>query len=332
MAPEGQSAESGRIEPVAAAAQEWVLLDGRRVVVAGLVVAALFLAFTALSLSGLSPFDDAQPLFYVFGSLVSGNLTIITVVVSINQLLLSRELHTPHQLRSQIDGVIDYRKEVEDSAGQVAPVEPLGFLRLVYENTRREAQRLGGLSITEADDDTTEEVDAVVEDVTDHADRVDSLLRDGNPSTFHVLSTTLTTNHARDINRLRRIKWRHGDDLPDHVADGIDDLIDQLQNIDVARQYFKSIYLQNELATLSRYLFYTGLPSIATVVGALFLFTAGSGNGSVVPASALPLLAAATVTVGLAPLAVLCSFILRTATVTQRTAATLPFTAPSQEK
>ncbi len=37
-------------------------------------------------------------------------------------------------------------------------------------------------------------------------------------------------------------------------------------------------------------------------------------------------------TIGLVPLSIFCSFILRTATVTRRTAATLPFTSPEQER
>ncbi|WP_135364956.1 hypothetical protein [Halosimplex halophilum] len=330
MASRGKTTGSGRARSPVAPLKEWFLLDGRRVVVAALVAAAAFLALTAAALSPLSPLDERQPLFYVFGSLVSGNMTIITVVVSINQLLLSRELQTPNELRSQIDGVVDYRRGVEDAAGQVAPVEPLGFLRLLYENTRQEAQRLGGLSSTELGDRPEAEIRAVVDDVTDHADRVDGLLRGGSASTFHVLSMTLTTNYARDINRLRRVQWEGGEDLPDHVADGIDRLIERLQDIDIARQYFKAIYLQNELAALSRLLFYTGLPSIVAVAAALFLFT--TRDGATVPPQFLPVLVAATVAVGLLPLAVLFAFILRTATVTRRTAATLPFTAPAQEK
>lgn len=330
MASGDEDHDSGGDSGLSRRAREWVLLYGSRGIVAALTAGGVFVALSALVLSPLSPLQNLQSLYYVFSGLLSGNLTIITVVVSINQLLLSREFNTPSQLRSQMEGVIEYRQDVEDDAGQVAPVEPLGFLELLYENTRHEAQRLGGLSITVANADVDEEIDEVVEDVTDHVDRVDALLDESDSSTFHVLSTTLTTNYARDINRLRRIKWRHGDELSDHVDAAIDDLIDQLQHIDIARQYFKAIYLQNELASLSRLLFYAGLPSVATLVGALFLFTAGSGASISPPV--LQFVIPAAVTVGLLPLAVLFSFILRTATVAKRTSATLPFTVPAQEK
>ncbi|MFC6825799.1 hypothetical protein [Halopelagius fulvigenes] len=310
--------------------REWFLLDGSRAVVAGITALALFVFVTSLSLSGLSLFVSKQPIYYVYGGLISGNLTVITVVVSISQLLLSRELGTPDELESQMEGVIDYRTDVEDAAGRIAPVEPLGFLRLVVENTRKAAQELGGLSIAETNDEVYGEVDAAVSRVTEQLDRTDRLLQKSDASTFHVLSATLTTNYARDINRLRRIKSRHDDSLPGHVKEAIDRLIDELQRIDVARQYFKSIYLQQQLAELSRRLFYVGLPAVAGVASGLFLFTASSGAS--VPSFVVPLLVPAVVTVGLAPLSVLFAYILRIATVTKRTAATIPFTTPEQEQ
>lgn len=126
--------------------RDWFLLDGDRHLVVALTAAGVFLLLSAVTVSKLAPLEDLQPLFYVLGGLIGGNLTVITVVVSINQLLLSRELQAPPDLQSQIEGIIEYRSDVEDAAGQVAPVEPLGFLRLLFENTRGEAQRLGGLT------------------------------------------------------------------------------------------------------------------------------------------------------------------------------------------
>lgn len=314
-------------------AQRWtdrVLLTAPRSTVAGVTAALLFVFLAAVGLSRFSPFAQTQPLFYVYSSLIGGNLTLITVVVSINQLLLSRGMRTPDELSSQIEGVIDYRRDVEESAGRIAPVEPLGFLRLLLENTRKKAQELGGLAFSRADAETADEIEDLVSEITRNVDEVDDLLNDSDASTFHVLSTTLDTNYAREMNELRRLTHRRGGQLSPQVTEWIEDLADELQNIDIARQYFKAIYLQQELATLSRFLFYTGLPSIAVVAATLFLFT--GSNGPTIPGSLLPLVVPAAVTVGLLPLAVLFSFILRTATVIHRTAAIIPFTTPAQER
>lgn len=157
------------------------------------------------------------------------------MAVSISQLLLSKELKTPNELRSQMEGVVDYRRDVEAAAGRAAPVVPLEFLRLLIESTRQKAQRLGGLTTSELDGEASDEVDRVVSEVTDSADRMDALLHENDDSTFNVLSATLTTNYAEEIHCLRRLQLQYDDWLPPHATDLIDDLIDRLQDIDVAR-------------------------------------------------------------------------------------------------
>jgi hypothetical protein len=308
--------------------REWILLTGNRGVLGGLIFLAIVVVLAGVAEVSTTVLSDTQPLFYVYGGLISGNLTIITVVVSINQLLLSRELMSPPELRTEIEGVIDYRNTLEESAGRVAPVDPLGFLTLLVENTRQTAQRLGGLTRTEAPE-AYDAIDDTVETVTANVDEIDRLLTESDTSTFEVLSTTLTTNYAQDINGLRQLRREYGDDLPDEVYDTIEDLIHRLQDIDVARQYFKSIYLQQELASVSRLLFYVGLPTELVLSGALLVFTTGPPP---LAGGDLSLFVAVTVAVGLAPIVVLFVFILRTATVTTRTAARVPFTTPSQEK
>lgn len=309
--------------------REWLLLDGDRFVVAGLTVLAFLASVVALELAGLVPVRHTQPVFYAFGALISGNLTLVTVVVSINQLLLSRELKSPGELESQIDSVIDYRTGVEEAADRVAPVQPLGFLRLLFENTRQQAQRIAGLAINTADEGATDEIDDLVTTLTAHLDEVVDILEGSEASTFHVLSVTLTTNYANQINHARRIRSRYGDGLTDGEMERLDDLIDRLQEIDVARQYFKSIYLQEELSSLSRVLLYAGLPAEAVAFAALLSFTAPAGSTILMrhPDVVVPLAAA----VSFLPLALLFSFIVRASTVTQRTVATIPFTTPEQE-
>lgn len=115
---------------------QWILLTGdRRVVALGFV--GLFAAFfVLLETLGFVPLADTQALFYAYSSLIGGNLTLITVIVSINQLLLSRELQTPNEVRTQIESVVEYRETVESATNEVAPVKPQGFLRLLLEATR----------------------------------------------------------------------------------------------------------------------------------------------------------------------------------------------------
>lgn len=312
-----------------ARARDWVLLDGNRLVVAGLVLAGMFAVLAGVEAAGLVPLRRVQPTYYVFSALVGGNVTLITVVVSLNQLVLSQEFRTPGQLQSQITDIAEYRREVEDAAGDVAPVKPMGFLKLLLEATRQEAQRLGGLTFGAVDDEAAERIEDLVATLTSQLDAADRLLRDPNAGTFEVLSVTLTTNYAEQIHEIRQIQATYGDSLPEETSGALDGLVERLRHVDVARQYFKSVALQQELSSLSRILLYAGIPAELVGVTALLSLTAGTGTQLLV--TVRPLLAVA-VAVSFLPLALLVSFILRTATVTKRTAATLPFTTPEQEQ
>ena len=310
-------------------ATDWLLLRGGRVTVA-LGFAGLLLAFFAVfSATGLAPMTDVQSLFYAYSTLVGGNITLITVVVSLNQLLLSRELQTPGEVRSQIDNAIDYRSEVEAVTGKIAPVEPVGFLQLLIQGAREKAQRLGGIARDDAGQVVCQEIDDEVAEFTAQMDRVDALLEKSGGDTIGVLAVLLETNYAHDINRLRQLKDRHAGGRDEATASAIDDLTDRLLEIDVARQFFKTLYLEQELSLLSRRLVYVGIPTVALGIASLLLATVPSdrpwllSNAAFVPV---------TLAAGALPLLLLGSYTLRIATVTKLTAATLPFTTPEQER
>lgn len=308
--------------------REWFLLDGSRLTIAGGVVVLIFCLLGIVEQIGWIPMERAQPTYYLLSSLIGGNLTLITVVVSINQLLLSREMSSPGELESQIQNVIDYRKGVEKNAGEIAPVRPLGFLELLFDNTRRETKRIDRMAFGAVSEEVRTEIDDIAAALKDHVDRVEDILSTSEVNTFEVLSVTLTTNYAHQINQIRRIRATHGDDLPETVMDALGDLLEHLQRVDIARQYFKSLYLQEELSALSRVLLYAGFPAELFLAVMLLGFTA---EGITILTQYSTVLMPITVSIAFTPLALLFAFIVRIATVTERTAATIPFTTPKQE-
>lgn len=309
---------------------EWLLLRGNRVYIT-IGITVLFGSFFAgLQLLDVVPLTDVRALHSIYGGLIVGNLTIITVIVSINQLFLSRELRLPGELQTQIENIVTYREDVEAATGKVVPVQPFGFLRVLVEATREEAQRLGGFARDGVVVSGNEEINEVVTTLTDQMDQIDMLLLESETNTFSVLSVMLETNYAEQIYRLRTLRSEYEADMEAIVHESIDDLIDRLQDIEVARQYFRSIYLQQEFSSLSRILLYTGVPAEAVAIAVLLVLTVPTENPD--PTIPLFVLIPVTLTIGLLPLAVLCSFFLRAATVTKRTAATLPFTTPEQER
>lgn len=132
--------------------RKWVLLKGHRLHVMALTDGILLAFLMLVSLSPLSPYTDLQTIYLVFSRMIGGNLTIVSIVVVLNQLLISRELQTPDEFRSQMEGVLDYREDIEKVTGRRPPVEPLGLLRFLNESTRGQVQQ-----IEELLDDTSDE-------------------------------------------------------------------------------------------------------------------------------------------------------------------------------
>lgn len=89
--------------------------------------------------------------------------------------------------------------------------------------------------------------------------------------------------------------------------------------LDAARQYLETLFVQRELSELSRVLIYTGIPAI--LLAGLAIFTYRDVPGISIPRPIVVSLVSATVAISLAPLAVLSAYVARVALIAQRTAA-----------
>jgi hypothetical protein len=255
-----------------------MFLTGNRGVVA-LGITGVFAAFFAgLVPLGSVPLEHVQPLYYAYSGLIAGNLTLITVIVSINQLFLSRELRSPGELQTQIENIVEYRQGIEHATGEIPPSTPLAFLGILVEATRQKAHQVGGFAEDGVVPSGGEEVEDVVTTLTDQMDQIAERLSESEPDTFNVLSVMLGTNYAQHIYKLRVVRAEHEEDTADVAHEAIDDLIERLEDIDISRQYFRSIYLQEELSALSRILLYTGLPSVAIAIATLVVLTIPPGE------------------------------------------------------
>lgn len=157
----------------------WLFLLGNRILVAAVLFGAFLGLFYALYWSGHVAFRNQTALLYLPSSLVGGNLTLVTLVISINRVIISRQLSSPGELREQISNVTEYRQDVLSPENQsVVPVTPSDFLEAILQDTRRELQRLGGMTAGSAGEAVREDVDDVVTDLTDHVDRVTRLIEE----------------------------------------------------------------------------------------------------------------------------------------------------------
>lgn len=106
--------------------RRWVLLSGDQHIVA---IGILIIMIGVVLIPEVTRFAirNISPLFYLASALIGGNITLITVVVAINQVILSQELESPGSLRDEIERTADYQQEALDQP--TPPTEPADFLQ-----------------------------------------------------------------------------------------------------------------------------------------------------------------------------------------------------------
>lgn len=315
---------SGRWRRPLDRAVDWFLLSGNRLAIsAGLLVGVAAVVWWTVA-SGLAPLTERTPVLFLLFVLLSGNITLLAIVVSLSQFVLARHLETPGEVQEALRAVVGYRREVSEvSEEPVVPVTPTGFFLVLFRGIERDVAGLRAREWASEEAELGEEVEALVGDLAGHAARVIRLLEAGEGGLRRALFATLGTNYSRYFHGAYRLRAAYGEELPPAVAADLDRLERRVEQVDVARRYFKTVLIQSELASLSRHLLYIGVPILLVTVVLMLAFTAPD---PALPRSVLAVAIPAVVTVGFAPILLLATSILRLATVVQRTAAMYPFT------
>ncbi|WP_265109193.1 hypothetical protein [Halosolutus halophilus] len=252
-------------------------------------------------------------------ALVTGNVTLITVVVAINQVILSQELESPGALRDEIERTAEYRQTALNQ--EMIPTHPSDFLYQLLQQTRQHA-----LSLEDFLPKTTDEVsDPLLTDLPSHCKQVSDQMESTSDDLSAVIVPILGITYSDYIHDCHLLQAKFDEDDHERLHMTLDRLTSDLENIDVARQYFTTTFMKEELATLSQSLLYIGIFAISVPIALLVQLTTYTGSSP--PTSELFLLSVLTVVFGLLPLAVLIAFVLRIATVAQEIAAITPFTS-----
>lgn len=302
----------------------WVLLDGNRLALAGLISAGIFLASVILVQVGLIPVFESGPLTTLTAGLVGGTLPFITIVLAINQLVLSQELGWVGTLRERMDEMQEFRRNVETlTETRVSPAAPAEFLRTLVLRTETLTQRL----VEECEDVRDQEFQGDLADLTrmikPRSARVAEALKDAEFGTFSALSASLDYNTGQYLYMIRHVRATHGDILPPGAEETLEELVDLLTSLDVARQYFKTLYTQHELAILSRLLLYAGFPAL--LGGGFVVLSYGTILQWNLGQTVMTLFLAGTIAVVFLPFSVLLAYTLRIATLASFTADFGPF-------
>ncbi|MXV63622.1 hypothetical protein GS429_16460 [Natronorubrum sp. JWXQ-INN-674] len=315
----------------------WVLLQLNRWAFTATILLIVYVVLVAFSLVDLTPLrtivENQDGIEFLFSAFIGAIITGTSIVVTINQLVLSQELGAVGQQRDRMQESMDFRQDVEDTISEDAsPPEPAAFLFELVDGVSERATELEEEMEDERDEELREKIADYVEDTTGNAESVKEDLEDAQFGSFEVIWNALNFNYSRKIYDARKIRDEHDDSLSDEASEKIDHMIDTLKLFGPAREHFKTLYFQWELINLSRALLYISVPAL-TVMAIMIMYVDGSTLlGTTLGVDNLVWITSAGFVVGISPFVVFITYILRIATVAKRTLAMGPFILRESER
>ncbi|QLD89551.1 hypothetical protein HWV07_11115 [Natronomonas salina] len=294
----------------------WVLLSGNRFSVA---TGVLFIMTMVVLIPLILRFAirNLTPPIYIASALIGGNITLITLVVAINQVILSQELESPGSLREEVGQTADYRQAALDQPAP--PTDPGDFLEQLLQQTHDRARSLAELLPDSTDEPGTHLIDELPEECAQISDQLGT----ASDKIASVIVPLLGIEYATHIQECHQLESAYDEGEHEQLHATLDALSADLKNLDIARQYFTTAFMKEELAKLSRSLLYVGVVAVSLPV-ALLIYLA-SFSTAAAPMPAIFVFTLVVVVVGFIPLALLIAFILRVATVAQNIASITPF-------
>ena len=310
-------------------AKLWLLLEADRWLVTGLLLAVVFAVLLAV---GVVAPDAAETIRMsdsvdtLFQALLTATITGVTLVLTLNQLVLSQELGAVGDQRERMAGAMEFREDVADRIDTpVSPARPSQFLRALVMVAGERAADLQQAVGESADAELREEVMELSNSLTENADRVASGLDDAQFGAFDVVSSALDFNYSWKIFAARRINERYGEGLDSEASDALDELIAVLKLFGPAREHFKTLYFQWDLINLSRQLLAVSVPALLVSAVMMAFFDPTAYTGALVGIEWVVVLVAAATTVAVVPFVILLAYVMRIATVTKHTLSIGPF-------
>ncbi|ELY99535.1 hypothetical protein [Natrialba asiatica] len=318
----------------------WLLLEGDRRVIAGGFVGGIFVIALLLGVSDVIGVRESRFVTTMFSTMIAGLFSFIPIVVAVNQLIISRLFGTPDRLTDRIDGVQEFRTRIEQQTegDGVSPTNPAPFLARLAGTLGSRADAL--VSECESDDGTAtddqtagcsmdafESIRRFASQTRDHTSELSSTLTGGTDSVFDVVLPTIDHDYAGAATEARRFRRRFDDELSDRASELLSELRELFVAADATRQYFTTIYLQRDLARLSRWITYSG--TAALLLSTLVIMIYASGYPPVAHEGPLLVLVSLALAVAFSPLGVLFAYVVRISAVLKRTSAPGAFTPSS---
>lgn len=311
--------------------KRWVLLTGGRITVMVALMVGVFAFIVALSL--VRPVEmhellnETNAAKQLFTALLSGAILLVSVVVSINSVVLSKEITDLDSQQARVDTSIEYHRSIEEFIeADVTPARPAEFLIAVLYGISTRVEELRSIASGSANEEFRSDVQQLSEQITEDIQHTRWTLEHTEKGSFDVLLAGLDYDYSGQLHAIRSLKRKHGDDLADEEREAIDAVLRTLKHVGTSREYFKSLYFKRELAHLSSRLLYVALPVIVfTSYVILALDEQLFPDVSMYGLSSILLSVAFAYAIALAPYLILTSYIVRATTVALRTLSAGPF-------
>ncbi|MCG1007388.1 hypothetical protein [Halorubrum lacusprofundi] len=304
---------------------EWVLMEGdRRVVASGITVSIVGIIGALIwgDMLAVGPDSAVDSLFS--SGLTAGVITLITISLSINQLVISRVFGTVKSLTDRLDGARELHEDVATLAGQPSsPNDPSAFLSLIAQTLSERVATLRAMNES-GDWDPPSEVTNALRDIGEYGENIDSHL-DDNIQVDSVLTILLGPEYAVNLNAIQHLQNGYAESFSEAVQAELQAIDELLESIAIVRQFYKTIALQQDFAELSRMIVYTGLIAFVTTIAVTLIYRENTVS---IPPSTVPIVVSLGIGVVTVPLTLFVSYILRAATVARKTVSVGPFIPP----
>lgn len=309
---------------------KWLLLDGNRFVVAGVLaggIALLVYALALLDVVALGPRSNVRTL--LSSGLTSGLLTLVTVALSINQLLLSRVFGPPEEFADRLAGTNEFRNRVARAAdADLYENEPKEFLRRIVVAIQERAEALREQLPADAPAELNDYPDEMASYAAQVERTIESDARVGESNTMDVLTTLLGTEYANALTTIPRLQNEYASALSEEAQTELEAMLELVKSVAIFRQFLKTLAIQQDLARLSRLVAYTGILALAAVFVLALTYT--SSSGALVSTGILRPVVSLGLGVAALPLALLVSYVIRVATISRYTVSVGSFVPPEE--
>lgn len=301
----------------------WLLLEGNRLAIAGALLT--FVYVTLMLIGTLWSFEmrvlltETSTVENILITFLSGIILLVSIVVSINSIVLSQDMTSMEKQERRVRGVGDFWQDVDElTQTHKSPTDLRSFLESMTTVIQRHAKQ-----ITDETDDRKNDFDELAneysESVTgslDHLADIDEI----QGGEFALLWTALEIEYGQLLDQTHALQSQNKENDTRAFDESLNSLVEAFQLFAVGREYFKTMYYTAEVSRLSRVLLAVSLPAILITASSILAISADLfPEWFIFGLPPLHSLVSTVFTIALIPYVVLTSFMLRLSTVAKRT-------------